>query len=89
MTGKKEDEWLVTTIGWLFILSGLQLWTSSSDKDAALIGIGWSAVIGGADIYYGGIKKRISRVYVLDALVQAVFIFAWLKYLWTKMKQDG
>lgn len=78
VTGPKEDEWLVKTIAWIFILSGAQLWRSADEADARLLGLGWPAIIGGADIYYTLIRKRIRNVYLLDAVLQAGFILAWL-----------
>ncbi|MDB5165929.1 MAG: hypothetical protein JWM37_1 [Candidatus Saccharibacteria bacterium] len=77
VTGRKTDTWLVKTIACLFIVIGMQLWLEPSSK-VAVLGIGSALVIGGADLYYSTIKKRISRVYALDAIPQIVFILLWV-----------
>jgi hypothetical protein len=81
VSGKKEDEWLVMTVAWLFVLSGLELWKSAEDRDVALLGLGWAAIIGGADIYYSAVKKRISKMYLFDAVTEALIIVAWANTL--------
>lgn len=81
VTGPKTDKWLVKTIGWLFIVIGLQLWLGSDQPgEVSVLGLGAAAVVGGADVYYS-LKGRISRVYLLDVLPQLVFCVWWLVYL--------
>lgn len=80
VTGPKVDTWLVRSIAWLFIVIAVQLWVAAEPWQVAVIGIGSAAVIGGADLYYG-LQHRISRVYLLDAVPQAVFVIGWLVYL--------
>lgn len=80
VTGRKQDRWLVKTIGWLFVLSGYVLLRSPDKKDAARLGMGWAAIIGGADVYYGGIRHRISRIYLLDVPIQMAIITAWVRH---------
>jgi hypothetical protein len=79
VTGPKQDEWLVKTISWLFILSSVALWKASKDEDVRVLGIGWPAIIGGADIYYALFKNRIKKVYLIDAAVQMSILTAWLQ----------
>lgn len=77
VTGKKIDTWLVKTIAWLFIVIGVQLWTSDP-QEMVLLGLGSAFAVGAADIYYSFIKQRISWVYTLDALPQIIFVILWL-----------
>lgn len=78
ITGPKVDKWLVKSFGWLMAAIGLQLWAADM-KQVALLGISSAIVIGGADSYYS-LKGRISKVYLLDAVVQLLFIIGWLFY---------
>lgn len=77
VTGKKIDTWLVKTIGWLFVVIGIQLWTGDP-RQMVLLGIGSALAVGAADIYYSFIKQHISWVYTLDVLPQTIFVVLWL-----------
>lgn len=76
VTGPKHDTWLVRTIGWFFIVIGLQLWFAKNLRDIAIIGIGTALIVAGADAYYS-LRGRISKIYLLDVVPQVLFIVAW------------
>ena len=81
ITGSKTDKWLVKSMAWLFVVIGLQLWTSGRAAEVAVLGIGVPIVIAGADIYYSLVRRRISRVYLLDAALEVIFVVGWLVHL--------
>ncbi len=79
-TRPKRDRWLVRTVGPLLAGFGLLLLDearSTSVSPAAAKAVAGSAVIlAGVDVRYGG-PGRISRVYLLDAVVEVVLALAW------------
>lgn len=80
--GPKEDTWLVKTVGGLLATAGWAQ-TRSADRPEALeqtrrFGIGISGTLLAIDLWYGG-KGRISRRYLLDAVLQAGWLAAWLR----------
>jgi hypothetical protein len=81
VTGPKVDHWLVRTVGLLIFLCGLMLvgswWRESIPWQVAFTGIGFAVVLTLIDLYYV-LKKRISKVYLLDALLQCSLILAWI-----------
>jgi len=79
--GRKTDHWLVRTVAGLLLVVGVaQL---GAERDAASIrvarriGIGTSLVLGSIDVIYAP-PRRISRLYLLDALAEGTLIAAWL-----------
>ncbi len=82
VTGPKTDYWLVRTVAGLMVANGLvQLRAAPSPDgvaDARRIGIGTSAALGLVDLTCAP-SGRISRVYLLDAAVEAAWIVAWLR----------
>lgn len=78
--GPKTDRWLVRTVAGLLVTNGVvQLLTGPSDEaleQARRLGVGTAATLGVIDAVYGG-SGRISRVYLLDALVEFGWITAW------------
>jgi hypothetical protein len=80
VSGPKVDRWLVRTVGGLMAANGLvQLTADAADEPtSARIGMGTSAVLATVDLRYGT-TGRISRVYLLDAVVQLAWIAAWAR----------
>ena len=80
VTGPKTDWWLVQTVGALVsILGGALLHSAVARKVTTkdrLIAISVAAGLGAIESA-NAIRRRISRVYLLDALLQACFISAW------------
>ena len=89
VTGPKTDHWLVKTVGLLVAISGLALLRSGLrakstaterpqfSQDATLIGIGQAACLGSVSLYYSAIG-RISKVYMLDTLVEYSLVLNWI-----------
>lgn len=81
ITGPKVDFWLVRTIGALISVIGAVLSLAglrgSPGTETALLGIGSAASLGGSDIIYAS-RGRISRVYLVESLVEVGLIALWV-----------
>ena len=73
--------WLVKTVSGLLVVNGLtQLGTTSSMKSIAQarrLGVGTASVLAVIDLIYVPMG-RISKMYLIDAAVEIVWITAWL-----------
>jgi hypothetical protein len=80
VTGPKIDFWLVKTAGLLIsTVAGVLLLSAGRQRltaETALAGIGTAASLAGIDVVYTA-RRRISPVYLLDAVVQVVFLAGW------------
>jgi hypothetical protein len=78
--GPKVDRWLVYTVAGLLITIGSAQLSSSSEvvslRQARRMGIGCAATLAAVDVAYAP-RRRISRMYLLDALAEAAWILAW------------
>jgi hypothetical protein len=81
VTGPKVDDWLVKTMGALLAVTGGSLIVGelegSRSRAVAALGIGSAAALGAADIVYVT-RRRISPIYLADAVAQLGIIGAWL-----------
>jgi hypothetical protein len=81
VTGPKVDLWLVKTVGALVTVIGAVIGLAGIRRqrspEVALLAIGSAATLTGIDLYYVA-KRRISRVYLLDAVGETILILAWL-----------
>jgi hypothetical protein len=82
VTGPKVDRWLVRTVSGLMVANGVVQLRAEPSLDgvtaARRIGMGTALVLGAVDLYYGG-RHRISRVYLLDALLEVWWSVAWAR----------
>ena len=80
MTGPKTDRWLVKTVGALISVLGGTLTASAvrgcPSKDLVTAAAGSAAVLAVIDVLYVA-RDRISRVYLLDAVVELALVVAW------------
>lgn len=80
--GPKTDRWLVRTVAGLLIGNGMVQLRAPRSPDgiaaARRIGTGTAAALGAIDVVYAP-SGRISRVYLLDAVLQAGWLVAWLR----------
>jgi hypothetical protein len=78
--GPKTDRWLVRTVAGLMIVNGaVQVSVGSSAEalqQARRIGIGTALTLGTIDLVYAP-RGRISKVYLIDALLEGAWILAW------------
>jgi len=79
--GPKTDRWLVKTVAGLLVANGvvqLRAATPAEARQAARIGVGTATVLLLADLRYA-VPGRISRMYLLDGVLEAAWIAAWLR----------
>jgi hypothetical protein len=80
VTGPKVDRWLVRTVGGLLCAIGAtQLLASRRDTvgpDVRLLSIAAPAVLGTIAVVYAA-KGRISKVYLLDGVMEAGWVASW------------
>lgn len=79
-SGAKADRWLVRTVAGLTIGKGLvQVMAPGADDrvaQARLLGLTTAGTLLTVDLYYG-LVGRISRMYLLDAAVEAAWLTGW------------
>ena len=80
VTGPKADRWLVKTVGVLVTVIGAVLglagWRRRTTPEVALLATGSAMGLAGIDIVYVA-KRRISPIYLLDAMVELALAAAW------------
>ena len=83
VSGPKTDKWLVRTVSGLLITIGLEQIRAASNAGSApavkRLGLGTAATLAAIDIIYAT-KGRISRIYLLDAVIEVLIIKGWLRY---------
>ncbi len=81
VTGPKFDLWLVKTVGILITVIGSVLMISGVRKDNSpeieLLASGSAAALAGIDTVYVA-RKRISPIYLADAIAEFCLILTWL-----------
>jgi len=80
VTGPKTDTWLVKTVGTLIIVIGAVLGMAGSRREwspeVPALAVGSAAGLAGIDVVYVA-QKRISPIYLLDALAEVMLIVMW------------
>jgi hypothetical protein len=81
VTGPKVDTWLVKTVGALVIVIGGVLGMAGLRKRATpevpVLAVGSALALTGIDVVYVA-RKRISPVYLLDALGELMLVGMWV-----------
>ena len=89
VTGPKVDVWLVKTVGILITVIGSVLlldgWKRRITVSTRLLAVGSSLGLAAIDVYYAGVR-RISPIYLLDAVVELALVGAWIV---TRRGQDS
>ncbi len=84
VSGLKVNRWLVRTVAGLMVANGVAQWRSASSVDgvaaARRIGLGTALTLGAIDVAYA-IPHRISRVYLIDAVLEAGWVLVWARTL--------
>ncbi|WP_284978146.1 hypothetical protein [Arthrobacter sp. fls2-241-R2A-200] len=79
--GPKKDKWLVRTVAGLMVTNGAAQARSGSSEhgqaQARMIGIGTAATLAAVDLIYAP-PRRISRMYLVDAVTELGWIYLWL-----------
>lgn len=80
VTGPKVDRWLVKTVGVLVGVIGLSLLRAERRPSATTttLAVGSAAGLGAIDLIYAS-RGRISRVYLLDAVLELLLLLAWAR----------
>jgi hypothetical protein len=79
VTGPKTEGWLVKTVGLLTAAIGGCLLLAGRRRvapEVRWLAVASAAAFGGVDVWYAA-RRRISPVYLLDAVAQAAVIAAW------------
>ena len=80
VTGPKADFWLVRTVGLMIASTGAALTMAAVRRkvtpEIGLLATTTAGSLAGIDIVYGG-SGRISRIYLLDAIVQGGIVALW------------
>ena len=78
VTGPKVDRWLVKTVGLLVAVIGASLLADARrpSRGSRVLAVGSAAALGGIDTVYS-LRGRISKIYLLDALLEAMLVALW------------
>ncbi len=83
VTGPKEDDWLVKTMGGLIAVVGATLLAAARRREitrqTAMLGAASAAALALADVCYVA-RGRISKVYLLDVLAETPFLVGWAAF---------
>jgi hypothetical protein len=86
ITGPKVDRWLVKTVGALVAVIGAALALASRRRQLApeivVVAAGSAAALAAIDTVYVA-KRRISPVYLLDAVAEIALVAGWAR-LWAR-----
>lgn len=82
VTGPKTDLWLVKTVGVLVGVIGLVVGLAGArrreEPEIQLLAVGSALGLAGIDVVYVA-RRRISRIYLLDAVVEVLLVGAWAR----------
>jgi hypothetical protein len=80
VTGPKTDDWLVKTVGVLIAVIGGVLTRAGLRRQVSpavrALAVGSAASLAGVDVLYVA-RRRISPIYLLDAVLELGLIAAW------------
>lgn len=81
ITGPKPEGWLVKALGAVIAVTGATLIAAGArdrvTAEIAGLAMGSAAALGAVDAVYG-LRRRISPVYLGDAVVEAAIVSAWM-----------
>lgn len=79
VTGPKVDRWLVKTVGVLVAVIGVSLLADARrpSRGSHVLGVGSAAALAGVDVVYS-LRGRISKIYLLDAVLEALLVTLWV-----------
>jgi len=89
VTGPKVDDWLVKTVGAIVTVIGVSIGIAALhgrgrgqqiELEIFVVAVGSAAALGAVDVIYV-LKRVIPRIYLADAVAEAILIAAWL-LLW-------
>lgn len=77
VTGPKSDKWLVKTVALMITCSGVIFILYNDTQAAMILAIMNALALSAIDIFYS-LKKVISKIYLLDAVVELGFVAIYL-----------
>ena len=80
VTGPKREPWLVKMVGLLTVVIGFVVAMDPSGRvpQTRRLAYATAAAYAAVDVWYAGVRRRIRPIYLLDALMEAALIGAWL-----------
>lgn len=80
VTGRKREPWLVKMVALITMVIGGVLATdpTGAARQTRLLGVGSATAYALVDVWYAGVRSRISPVYLLDAVAEAGLVARWL-----------
>lgn len=80
ITGPKRGPWLVKMVGLLTVVIGATIATDLNGRtpQSRRVAVGAAASYAAIDMWYAGVRGRISLVYLLDAVAELGLIAGWL-----------
>ena len=92
ITGPKTDLWLVRCVGALVAVIGIVLGMAGRrgrvTPEITALAVGSSASLAAIDVIYSS-RGRISRIYWLDAIINVLFIGAWVSRIRTGTRRTA
>ena len=79
VTGRKREPWLVKTVAVLMLAIAAALAADPDGRSPAArrLGVGSAVAFGVVDVWYGGLRRRISPIYLVDAIAEAALVALW------------
>ena len=82
VTGPKLEEWLSKGVGACWLNVGLHLMQAGlrggrPRRDERGLAVRTAATFAALDLFYAGLRRRISPVYLVDGIIQLGFIAFW------------
>ena len=86
------DLWMVKTVGSLIAVAGLVIFLAGLRNQVAyeifVLGAGSAAVLVSVDVNFS-LQDIISRIYLMDAVVEAIIVCWWLRNWLSAIPDDG
>ena len=81
VTGPKREPWLVKTVGIMIVVIAAALAADprGGSRVTRRLGIGSATALGAVDVWYAAVRRRISPIYLGDAVAEALLAVAWLR----------
>jgi hypothetical protein len=91
VTGPKTDKWLVKTVAMMINVVGVVLAIAGARRKIApeipILAVGSALALTAIDGVYVG-KKRISKIYLLDAVAELMLVALWF-VAWKQAKDES
>lgn len=92
VTGRESDHWLVNTVGALVAANGLvfllSAWRQRVPVEVAVLGITTAIALTAIDVIYV-FREVILPVYLIDAVIEVLFIAGWAALLVISAREPG